>query len=67
MHISRPFASFVDACRARGISRSVAFQLAKNGLLETFTIGRRRYVFIDSLDSLGERLSERKNPREALA
>jgi len=59
----RPFASLVDACRARGISRSVAFSLVNAGLLETFRIGRRRYVYIDSLDTLGARMTA----QEALA
>ena len=48
----------VEQCRQRDIARTKAFQLAKEGLLETFTIGRRRYVLIESLDSLPARLKK---------
>jgi hypothetical protein len=54
----RPFAGLVEAATARGISRTVAYALVARGLLDVFSIGRRRYVYIDSLDTLGERLSE---------
>ncbi|MBV2209454.1 MAG: hypothetical protein KUL77_07820 [Thermomonas sp.] len=47
----------VTACAEHGISRSVAFELAKSGLLATFTIGARRYVYLDSLRTLPERLA----------
>lgn len=47
----------VTACAEYGISRSVAFELARQGKLETFTIGVRRYVYLDSLRTLPERLA----------
>jgi hypothetical protein len=47
----------VPACAEHGISRSVAFELARLGKLETFTIGTRRYVYLDSLRTLPERLA----------
>lgn len=47
----------VTACADYGISRSVAFELARLGKLETFTIGTRRYVYLDSLRTLPERLA----------
>lgn len=47
----------VEACGDHGISRTVAFELARNGLLQTFTIGARRYVYLDSLRTLPERLA----------
>ena len=53
------FAPLVDACASHGISRTVAFQLARDGLLETFAIGRRRYVMADSLRTLPARLAGR--------
>lgn len=61
MNIPRPFAPLIEACRARGISRSAAHLLARDGRIETFLLsatGRRgrRYVYLDSLDTLGERL-----------
>lgn len=50
------FAPLVTSCAAHGISRSVAFELARKGLLETFRINSRRYVMLSSLRSLPERL-----------
>lgn len=47
----------VEACADHGISRSVAFELARSGTLDTFTIGKRRYVRLDSLHSLPDRLA----------
>lgn len=52
------FAPLVDTCAAHGISRTVAFELARDGLLETFRIGCRRYVYLESLRTLPERLAE---------
>jgi len=54
----RAFGPLVDECRARGIGRTVAFDLARQGKLETFHIGRRVFVVLDSLDSLPQRLTE---------
>ncbi|MBS0590295.1 MAG: hypothetical protein JSR65_06615 [Proteobacteria bacterium] len=51
------FGPLVETCRAHGISRSVAFELARAGKLQTFTIGTRRYVYTDSLRTLPERLA----------
>lgn len=51
------FRPLVEACAACGISRTVAFSLAKAGALETFTIGTRRYVYLESLRTLPERLA----------
>ena len=45
-------------CRRRGIGRTMAYELQKQGLLETFTIGRKRMVKIASLESLPERLQQ---------
>ncbi|TWT22187.1 excisionase [Luteimonas wenzhouensis] len=46
-------------CTKRGIGRTKAYELANAGLLETFSIGTKRYVFLDSLLSLPERLAQR--------
>lgn len=54
---ARPFLGLVEGAAIRGVSRSVAYELARKGLLETFKIGTRRYVYLDSLDTLGQRLS----------
>jgi hypothetical protein len=51
------YAPLVEACKAHGISRSVAFALCKEGLIETFRIGKRRYCYIDSLHTLPDRLT----------
>ena len=48
----------VNACKEHGISRSVAFELVRSGKLDTFTIGTRRYVYLESLQSLPERLAQ---------
>ncbi|WP_342315732.1 hypothetical protein [Lysobacter sp. FW306-1B-D06B] len=55
--VPRPYRPLVSACAQRGISRTVAFDLSRKGMLETATIGRRRYVFLDSLDTLPQRLA----------
>lgn len=52
-----PYALLVPACLARGISRTVAFDMVRKGLLDSFCIGRRRYVYMASLDSLPARLA----------
>lgn len=54
------FLPLVEGCKAHGISRTVAFELTKSGLLDTFTIGTRRYVKLESLHTLPERLSVHK-------
>jgi hypothetical protein len=46
----------VETCKAHGIGRTVAFELAASGILKTFRIGTRRYVHLDSLRTLPERL-----------
>lgn len=69
----RQFALLVEACRARGISRSAAHLLVRDGKIETFLLsatGRRgrRYVYLDSLDTLGVRLgTQGAQERESLA
>lgn len=56
------FGPLVRECTRRGIGRFTAFKLVREGLLDTFTIGRLRYVRIASLESLPERLAERAPP-----
>jgi predicted site-specific integrase-resolvase len=50
------FRPFVEECRRFGISRSVAYELANKGLLETVSIGKKRYVITESLRTLPDRL-----------
>lgn len=52
------FGPMVKTCRAYGIGRTVAFELARKGLIEHFFIGSRRYVYIHSLNTLPERLAK---------
>lgn len=52
----RDFAPFPAACIERGISKTVAYDLLNGGLLDTFKIGRRRYVYLDSLLTVAERV-----------
>lgn len=59
----RRFGPLVAECQARGIGRTVAFNLAREGLIETFHIGRRRFVMLDSLDSLPDRLATGAEPQ----
>jgi hypothetical protein len=51
------YAPMVPACKAHGIGRSQAFELAASGLLSTFLIGNRRFVYLASLESLPQRLA----------
>lgn len=50
------FGPLVGECDKHGISRTVAFELAASGDLETFKIGAKRYVLLDSLRTLPERM-----------
>lgn len=56
-HGNRDFRPFIPECERRGISKSVAYELKNAGLLETFSIGRSRYVLLHSLDTLPQRLA----------
>jgi hypothetical protein len=50
------FGPLVDVCKAHGIGRTVAFELARKGLVDHFSIGTRRYVYLESVRTLPERL-----------
>lgn len=50
------FGKLVPTCRAYGIGRTKAFELAAAGTIDSFTIGVSRYVLIESLRTLPERL-----------
>lgn len=53
---SPAYRPLIEACREHGISRTVAYELVNAGDLRTFKIGTRRYVYLDSLRTLPERL-----------
>jgi hypothetical protein len=61
----RLYGSLVKEAARRDIGRSTAFELARTDLLETFKIGARRYVYLDSLDTLPQRLKEREQQEAA--
>lgn len=52
------FAPFIPTARKWGLGRSKAIELANAGLLETFLIGRRRFIYLRSLRELPKRLAE---------
>lgn len=52
------FLPFVETCEEHGISRTAAYRLADKGMLETFSLGRRRYVVTESLRTLPERMRQ---------
>lgn len=52
------YGPLVLECRRRGIGRTMAYDLQKRGLIETFRLGTKRMVMIDSLDTLPERLHQ---------
>jgi hypothetical protein len=54
------FYPLVKYCAAHGICRSVAFDLAATGILDTFLIGNRRYVMLDSVKALPQTVRQRQ-------
>ena len=56
---NRDFRPFIPECSRRGLGKTKAYELANEGLLDTFRIGSKRYVLIESLDSLPQRLQDR--------
>lgn len=60
MEALREYRPFVQACSKVGIGRSAAYELANAGLLETVKIGRKRFIYLDSLYSLPQRLAKQQ-------
>lgn len=60
----REFRPFIPECEKRGIRKTKAYELANAGLLEVFSIGTRRFIYVDSLLSLPQRLKEAANDAE---
>ena len=52
------FAPFVPACQAHGIPKATAYELLADGLLDSFLIRRRRFIRLESLRSLPDRLAK---------
>lgn len=61
MTIEPTYAPLVAACRAFGISRTLAFRLVNEGLLDTFQMKEkgRRFVNLESLRTLPDRISKK--------
>ncbi|UZW62359.1 hypothetical protein [Lysobacter enzymogenes] len=56
------FAALVPVCKAHGIGKTLAYQLASKGDLKTFLLHGKRMVYLASLESLPNRVAanERK-------
>lgn len=54
----RDFGPFIPECARRGIGKTKAYELANSGLLEVFHIGKRTYVYLDSLLTLPQRAAQ---------
>lgn len=59
------FGPLVETCARHGISRTVAFELVANGHLETFQIGVKRYVMLESLRTLPDRMRAKGDDKTA--
>lgn len=57
---NRDFRPFIPECTRRGIGKTVAYELANAGILETFTVGKKRFILLASLDTLPDRLAKRE-------
>lgn len=53
--VAGEFAPMIKAGEDRGITRTNMYEMARRNMIETFKIGRTRYVMLDSLRSLPER------------
>lgn len=53
------FGPLVRECKRRGIGKNMAFRLVREKMLDTFMISNRRFVRIQSLESLPDRLAQR--------
>ena len=46
------FLPLVEACARFGIKRTLAFQLAREGRIDVFRLGRKTYCLIESIERL---------------
>jgi hypothetical protein len=56
----RDYRPFIPECTKRGIGKTTAYELANSGLLDTFLIGRKRFVYLDSMATLPQRLKSQQ-------
>lgn len=52
------FRPLVDVCADHGIKRTRAFQLARDGLIDAFKIGRRTFCYVESVEQLPSRIKK---------
>ena len=55
--IPRTALSMEEFSNSFGISRSMAYQMLKNGMYKSFLIGRRRFVDVEEAKALSARLT----------
>ena len=60
-HASPAYGPLVEVCRAHGIGKTTAFELANKGLLKTFRLGVKRYVTLESVNELPSRIAAAKS------
>lgn len=60
VQIAPTFGPLTETCVAHGISRVTAYRLVHDGLLDTFKIRGRRYVYLESIRTLPQRLAARE-------
>lgn len=61
------YGPLVEVCRRYGISRTRAFALARSGMLETFKLGARTMVYLESVRTLPQRLKQSATARDTSA
>jgi len=54
------YGPMVETCEKFGIKRTWAYELADEGLIETFKIKNRRFVYIESLRTLPLRVAQQE-------
>ncbi len=50
------FYPFIKACKAHGIGKTAAYKILEENLVETFMVGPRRYVVLESLYALPQKI-----------
>lgn len=53
----RPYVRAIPEFKKRGIGRTKSFEIIRRGLVEAFKLDGMLFVYLDSLDSLPERLA----------
>lgn len=56
----REYGPLLNECEKRGIRKTRAYEYAAKGLIETFSIGRKKYVYVDSILSLPSKIASKQ-------